>query len=138
VAKTLYLLNYLNDEVYRRRILTQLNRDESRHAVALAIFRGQRGELRQRYREGQEDQLGALGLVVNAVVLWNTRYLDAALAKVCTTDVVARPEDVQRLSPLLLDHINVLGRYEFALKESIRRGQLRPLREREEMDDLAA
>ena len=114
MAKTLYLLNYLNDEVYRRRILTQLNRDESRHAVARAIFHGQRGELRQRYREGQEDQLGALGLVVNAVVFWNTRYLDAALAKARTTDVVVRPEDVQRLSPLLLDHINVLGRYEFA------------------------
>ena len=47
-------------------------------------------------------------------------------------------EDVQRLSPLLLDHVNVLGRYEFALKESIRQGQLRPLREPKEADDLAA
>jgi TnpA family transposase len=28
-------------------------------------------ELRQRYREGQEDQLGAIGLVVNVIVLWN-------------------------------------------------------------------
>ncbi|MFF1418802.1 hypothetical protein [Streptomyces sp. NPDC058280] len=28
-------------------------------------------------REGQEDQLAALGPVLNAVVLWNTRYLDA-------------------------------------------------------------
>ena len=121
-----------------RRILTQLNRGESRHTVARAIFHGQRGELRQRYREGQEDQLGALGLVVNAVVLWNTRYLDASLTKVRTTDVVVKPEDVQRLSPLLLDHVNVLGRYEFALKESIRQGQLRPLREPKEMDDLAA
>jgi hypothetical protein len=44
-------------------ILTQLNRGEGRHSVARAVFHGQRGELRQRYREGQEDQLGALGLV---------------------------------------------------------------------------
>ncbi len=79
MAKTLYLLNDLDDEVYRRRIPTQLHRGESRHAVARAIFHGQRGELRQRYREGKEDQLGALGLVVNAVVLWNTRYLDAGV-----------------------------------------------------------
>ena len=34
VAKTLYLLNYLDDEAYRRRILIQLNRGESRHGVA--------------------------------------------------------------------------------------------------------
>jgi TnpA family transposase len=26
----------------------------------------------EHYREGQEDQLGALGLVVNMIVLWNT------------------------------------------------------------------
>ena len=123
VAKTLYLLNYLDDEAYRRRILTQLNRGESRHGVARAIFHGQRGELRQRYREGQEDQLGALGLVVNAVVLWNTRYLDAALAQVRASGVAVKPEDVERLSPLLLDHVNVLGRYEFVLTKSVRQGQ---------------
>jgi hypothetical protein len=138
VAKTLYLLNYLDDESYRRRILTQLNRGESRHGVARAIFQRQRGELRQRYREGQEDQLGALGLVVNAVVLWNTRYLDAALAQIRGSSGLVRPEDVERLSPLTLDHINVLGRYEFALKESVRQGRLRPLRDLDELDDLAA
>nr|WP_042446984.1 Tn3 family transposase [Azospirillum sp. B510] len=31
---------------------------------------------RYNYREGQEDQLGALGLVVNAIILWNTIYMD--------------------------------------------------------------
>lgn len=138
MAKTLYLLNYVDDEAYRRRILTQLNRGESRHGVARVIFPGQRGELRQRYREGQEDQLGALGLVVNAVLLWNTRYLDAALAQIRTSGVTVQPEDVERLSPLLINHINVLGRYEFALKESIRQGQLPPLRDPDQGDDLAA
>jgi hypothetical protein len=58
--------------------------------------------------------------------------------KVRATDMSVKPEDVQRLSPLLLDHVNVLGRYDFALKESIRQGQLRPLREPKETDDLAA
>lgn len=69
VEKTLYLLAYVQDEAYRQRILVQLNRGEGRHAVARAIFHGKKGELRQRYREGMEDQLGALGLVVNALVL---------------------------------------------------------------------
>ncbi|KIF51579.1 transposase [Vibrio owensii CAIM 1854 = LMG 25443] len=35
VNKTLYLLNYIDDEDYRRRILTQTNRGEGRHAVVL-------------------------------------------------------------------------------------------------------
>ena len=72
VVKSLYLLSYIDDEAYRRRILVQLNRGESRHQLARAMFHGKPGELRQRYREGQEDQLGALGLVVKVIVLWNT------------------------------------------------------------------
>lgn len=62
---------------YRRHILTQLNRHESRNGLARHVFDGQKGELRQRYPEGQEDQLGAL--VVNALILWTTRYMNAAL-----------------------------------------------------------
>lgn len=38
IAKTLYLLNYIDDEAYRRRILIQLNRQEGRHSVARACF----------------------------------------------------------------------------------------------------
>ncbi|CAN5470524.1 hypothetical protein BH10PSE16_BH10PSE16_04730 [soil metagenome] len=47
--------------------------------MARAVFHGKRGELRQQSREGQEDQLGALGLVLNMIVLWNTLYMQAAL-----------------------------------------------------------
>jgi TnpA family transposase len=128
VAKTLYLLNYIDDETYRRRILTQLNRGEGRHSLARVTFHGQKGELRQRYREGQEDQLTALGLVVNALVLWNTFYMNAALTSVRQQQSV-NEEDVVRLSPLEHSHINMLGRYQFTLPESLVQGEMRPLRD---------
>jgi TnpA family transposase len=127
VNNTLYLLNYIDDEDYRRRILTQLNRGEGRHAVARAICHGQRGEIRKRYREGQEDQLGALGLVTNAVVLWNTIYMQAALDHLQRQSLEIREEDESRLSPLVHRHINVLGDYSFILAELVMKGQLRPL-----------
>lgn len=129
ISKTLYLLRYIDDSGYRRRILTQLNRQEGRHAVARVTFHGQRGELRQRYREGQEDQLGALGLVVNVIILWNTLYLDRALQHLRDGGRRIEPEDEARLSPLQHGHINVLGRYQFALSEAVMRGEYRPLRE---------
>jgi Tn3 transposase DDE domain len=93
------------------------------------VFHGQKGELRQRYREGQEDQLGALGLVVNALVLWTTRYMDAALTHLRTNGAVVKPEDVARLSPLGSRHFNGLGRYHFNVDDAVRRGELRPLRD---------
>jgi TnpA family transposase len=55
IDKTLHALNYIDDETKRRRILQQLNKGEDRHKLARAVFHGKRGELRQRYREGQED-----------------------------------------------------------------------------------
>ncbi len=58
IDKTLHTLTYIDDEAKRRATLTQLNRGEGRHSVGRAVFHGKRGELRQHYREGQEDQLG--------------------------------------------------------------------------------
>jgi TnpA family transposase len=129
LVKTLYLLRYIDDEAYRRRILVQLNRQEGRHRLARTIFHGKRGELRQRYREGQEDQLGSLGLVTNIVVLWNTIYMDAALKQLAAEGYDVRGEDVARLSPLGHAHINMLGRYAFTLPDTVARGELRPLRD---------
>jgi TnpA family transposase len=136
ISKTLYLLNYVDDEAYRRRILTQLNRGEGRHSLARAVFYGRRGEVRQPYRSGQEEQLGALGLVVNAIVLWNTYYMDSALNHLLKQQMVIHPEDVQRLSPLGYEHINILGRYRFDLSEDLKNGAMRPLRSQSELDEL--
>ncbi len=127
INKTLYLLNYINDEDYRRRILIQLNRGEGRHKIARDICHGKRGEIRKRYREGQEDQLGALGLVTNAVVLWNTIYIQAALGHLEKQSYEINAQDVARLSPLLSSHINMLGQYSFTLSKSVKNGILRPL-----------
>ena len=44
IDKTLHTLTYLDDEVKRRDILTQLNRGEGRHSFARAVFHGKRGE----------------------------------------------------------------------------------------------
>jgi len=128
IAKTIHCLTYIDDEPKRRRTLTQLNRGEERHKLARAIFHGKRGELRQRYRAGQEDQLGALGLVLNIIVLWNTLYMEAVLHQLQREGFPLHPADVARLSPLMFDHINMLGRYAFLVPDSVRRGELRPLR----------
>jgi hypothetical protein len=114
---------------------TQLNLHESRHQLARRICHGQKGELRQRYREGQEDQLGALGLVLNAVVLWNTKYLDHALTTLRRQGYPVHDEDVVRLAPFGFAHLNFLGRYSFTPFTPPGPGQLRPLRDPEASDD---
>lgn len=131
INKTVYLLNFVSDEGYRRRILTQLNRTEKRHGLARVICHGRRGETRKRYREGQEDQLGALGLVTNTVVLWNTMYMQDALDHLRQNALPILDDDVARLSPLRHEHMNVLGHYSFTLADTILAGEHRPLNQLE-------
>lgn len=129
IDKTMHLLNLVDpvDDTYRRRMNRQLTVQESRHRLARVICHGKRGQIQQAYREGQEDQLAALGLVLNAVVLWTTRYLDAALAHLRAQGHQIRDEDAARLSPLKAKHLNVLGRYAITATQT---GQgLRPLRD---------
>lgn len=97
IDKTLHTQTYIDDESKRRGTLSQLNRGEGRHSVTRAVFHGKRGELRQHYREGQEDQLGALGLVLNMIVLWSTVYMGAALDQLCQDSHQVHDDDVARL-----------------------------------------
>jgi len=75
-----------------------------------------------------QDQLGALGLVINAVVLWNTIYIQAALEHLKSIGEVVLEEDEARLSPLSYGHVNMLGHYSFTLAEQVTKHKLRPLK----------
>ena len=129
IPKTAYMLNFISDETYRRRILIQLNRGEGRHGLGREVYHGRKGELRQRYKEGQEDQLGALGLVLNALVLWNTIYMQAALDQMKKDGYEILPEDAARLSPLGHSHFNFLGRLFLPSRRSSCRRKTPPVAE---------
>ncbi|GAA2423156.1 hypothetical protein GCM10010433_23840 [Streptomyces pulveraceus] len=60
-----------------------------------------------------QDQFGALGLVPNAIVLWTTRYIDAAVDRLRAEGHEIQDEDIARLSPLKRRSLDLLGRYSF-------------------------
>jgi TnpA family transposase len=132
IFKTLHLLQVLHDESYRRMIGSQLNLQESRHALARRIRFGHHGQLREHYRQGMEDQLGALGVALNATVLWNTLYIDNAVAQRKAAGRPIPDELLADLSPLICDHINFHGRYPFTRPEL---DGLRPLRDPDAPDE---
>lgn len=134
IAKTQHLLALVDplDDTYQRAMNRQLAIQESRHDLARKICHGKRGQIMQSYREGQEDQLAALGLVLNAVALWNTRYLDAVVTDLRARGFPVHDADLARLSPLGHAHINFLGRYAFTTSTLV---DLRPLRDPTASDD---
>ena len=57
------------------------------------------------------DQLCAPGLVLNVIVLFNTRYINAAIERLRSDGYPVLDEDVARLSPFARSHVNMQGRY---------------------------
>jgi len=56
-----------------------LNKGEAKNALERAVFFNRLGELRDRSFENQRYRASGLNLVVAAIVLWNTVYLDRAI-----------------------------------------------------------
>ena len=95
--KIRYLVNYANDESYPRGIVTQLNRAEKWHDLASVSCHSRRGEIRKRDRGCQEATLVALGLVTNAVLLWNAIYMQHALSHLKQTELSIPVNDIAGL-----------------------------------------
>lgn len=127
IFKTIHHLSVMDDPDYRRRILTQLNMGESEHSLKRALLYWKKGELYQSTREDQEDQLYALGLVTNCIIIWNTLYMESALKVMENEGITIDPDDKKRLSPFSHEHINIVGHYSFELAHDILNGKLRTL-----------
>ncbi|MEV7128422.1 Tn3 family transposase [Streptomyces sp. NPDC093260] len=103
--------------------------------AARKIFFGQRGELRQHCREGMEDQLGTLGLALNAAVLFNSLCIDAAVKQLAADGFPVTDELLTPLSPLRYDHSNFPGRYAFTRPPAPGLRQLRDPHSDDEAND---
>lgn len=128
LVKTLFILRYLRNPEYRHRIEKQLNKGEALHGLRRFLFFGNLGRLRKGEEEEQTTQAQVLTLVTNAVVVWNTVYMTAALDELRTEGYEVRDEDVKHLSPARHEHINPHGKYHFNLDQELGRQGLRPLR----------
>ena len=128
LIKTLFILRYLESADYRRRINAQLNKGESLHALREFLFVADKGLIRRKQEEAQTNQAMCLNLITNAVVVWNTVYMQAVLDSLRAEGSSIEEDDVAHLSPARFEHVNPYGKYFFPLEEAERRQGLRPLR----------
>jgi TnpA family transposase len=80
IERTLFTLKWLQDPALRRRTNAGLNKGEARNALARAVFFHRLGEIRDRSFENQRYRASGLNLVVAAITLWNTVYLERAVS----------------------------------------------------------
>ena len=110
LERTLFTLDWLEDAELRRQTSQELNKGESRNSLARAVFIHRLGEIRDRTYENQQHRASRLNLLVTAIILWNTRYLERAIAPLRQAEDV--PDQLlAHLSPLGWEHVNLTGDY---------------------------
>ena len=111
IERSIFICDWLLDTKLRRRSHAILNKGESRHALARAIFLHQLGELRNRVAETMAYRASGLSLVVNAIILWNTVYLSRAVDYISSQGIIIPDELLSQVAPLPWAHIALTGDY---------------------------
>lgn len=117
IEKTIFILDYISSEELRRKIQKGLNKGEAMNGLARAIFFGKQGELRERTMQNQLQKASALNLIINAINIWNTLYLEKAINYKESIGEYIDYNLISHISPLGWEHINMLGEYTFNLNE---------------------
>ena len=109
IERTLFMLEWMQDPELRKRVQVGLNKGEARNALARAVFFNRQGELRDRTFENQRHRASGLNLVVLAIILWNTIYLERAINALRQHGIVFPDALLTHVSPIGWEHINLTG-----------------------------
>lgn len=128
IERTLFALDWIQNVELRRRVQIGLNKGEAKNALARAVFLNRLGEVRDRSFENQRYRASGLNLVVAAIVLWNTVYLERAVQALRDSGKDVNESLLSHLSPLGWEHINLTGDYIWQQNKQVKKGKFRPLR----------
>jgi TnpA family transposase len=112
LLRSLYLCDYLSNPMFRTEVLDLLNQGEAVHSLQRAIHNGMITAKQGRTTEELGTISGALTLLANIVMAWNTHYLQVMLDRAPGD----HPDEVvSRLAPIGHKHINMRGILTFDL-----------------------
>ena len=112
LLRTVYLCDYLGNPSFRREIIDLLNQGEAVHSLQRAIQQGSIGAKRGRTIEQLAAISGALTLLANVIMVWNTRKMQAIVGH----SLADYPDElIARIAPTMHQHINMRGILTFNL-----------------------
>ncbi|NRB16349.1 MAG: Tn3 family transposase [Rhodobacteraceae bacterium] len=109
-------------------------RGEARNALARGVFFNPLGEMRDRSYEHQIHKASGLNFLVAAIILWNTKYLEASMDDLRKDGVTIPDEIARHIAPLGWAHVGLTGDYQWNMNPPFSPDHLRPLRKYEIQD----
>lgn len=111
IERILFMLDWFRDSALSRRVQAEVNKGEARNALARAVFMHRQGEIRDRKLENQSYRASGLTLLMAAISLWDTVYMERALYALDRKELKNNEQLLSHLSPLDWEHINLTGHY---------------------------
>lgn len=128
IERTAFTLEWLQNPALRRQATAELNKGESRNGLARAVCFHRLGRIPDRTPENQQHRAGGLNLVVAAIILWNTVYMERAIDSLRAGGEHIPDELLSHLAPLGWQHINLTGDYLWSANRVPSTVGYRPLR----------
>ena len=129
IERALFTLDWIKNPDLRRRAHLGLNKGEARNALARAVYFCRLGEVRDRSFENQFFRASGLNLLVAAIILWNTKYLEVAYTELRRQGGTINDDLLRHVAPLGWEHIGLTGDYVWSTADQPPAGTLRPLRQ---------
>ena len=128
IERTLHALDWLERPQLRRQATAELNKGESRNALARAVCFHRLGRLHDRTAQAQQHRTSGLALVTAAIALWNTVYLGRALDAARRRGDLIPDALLAHFTPVGWQHLNLTGDYLWGADASLGPDGFRPLR----------
>ncbi|HDF2330360.1 TPA: Tn3 family transposase [Morganella morganii] len=125
IERTLFTLDWINDEELRKATTAELNKGESRNSLVRAVNLHRLGRFRDRSQENLSIRASALNLVVTAIIHWNTIYTGRVVDALQNAGQTVPEHMLSSLSPLTWEHVS--GDYLWEDKPAVDETGFRPL-----------
>lgn len=119
VIRTMFLLNYIDDDKLRKVIQTETNKSEQYNAFSQWSFFGGQGVIAENIRFEQRKIVKYNHLVTNMVILHNVVGMTKVLKELQDEGMTITPEMLAGLAPYRTAHINRFGDYTLDFRRKI-------------------
>jgi hypothetical protein len=99
IERTLFTLDWVRDPALRQQVTAGLNKGEAKNSLARAVCFNRLGEIRDRTYDQQRYRASGLNLVIAAIILWNTDYLERAVQALRQHDQVIDERLLTHVAP---------------------------------------
>ena len=115
--RTVYLCDYFSKPEFRRSLRRTLNHGESIHQLQRTIRAGAIAPKRARGKDEQVAISGALSLLANLVMAWNTQRLQQVVDRMVREGGRPDLDALGQIGPVATSHINFRGVLHFPVTE---------------------